>query len=185
MTTLYLHRLLSKLRDESRLLNIAKLEVETDNILDNIIYTTNTDRALVVKIHNGGSKMYAGTDKYASVLYESLSESLHPIKNDWQKFPVDRDYMMMIDTLIKDGVALFDIETMKESTLSRAYKSEGVKSVAFFKIRETDFGFYFASFASLKSQDEFYLSKDFSMLEIKANKIRNIYAEADRKGVLH
>lgn len=185
MVALGAYRLISRLKNESRLLNVANLEIETDNILDNIVFQTATDRALIVKIHNGGAKMYVGVSKYASVIEESISPEMKPIKDDWQKIKIDKEYLMLVQQLINDGMIILNVDSMNPSTLERTYKSEGVKSVAMFRIRETKFGFYFASFSSTKEEHEFIGSNEFALIELKVNRLRNIYLEADRKGVLH
>lgn len=179
------YNIVKKSKDESRLSLVSKIEVECDNILDSAVYRTQTDRALIIKIHNGGSKMYVGVSKYASITQESHNDKLPSIKKDFQKFKVDKDDMGMIHTLISDGLVILETSRMPPSMLKRRHELDGVKSSIIYKIRETEFGFYYGSFSSTIEYNEFIGSHEYSILEAEINKLRNIYAEADRRGVLH
>jgi hypothetical protein len=178
------HIINMRIRRKLRVGKIAELEVKTQNILDSAVYKTLADRALLIKLHNGG-KIFAGVQKYITVLQETNSDELKTVKEDYQNFKTDRAYMEMINTLLTEGVFIQEVHRLPEGLLKRRYEMEGIKATVIFSISQTNNGFYFGSFSTTKSFSDFIGSHEYTILETRISKLRNIYKQAKKDKILH
>jgi len=170
---------------QSRLIEIANIELQARFGMDKIINDTLVDRALIIKVHNGGSKLFVGVSKYISIIEEAHSSKILPVISDFQKFPIDREYMEMIRRLLEDSIYVVNVSTMKESTLKRVYIKDGLKSSILYPLIGSELGFYFVSFSSTSNDFEVLDSSEFSTIEIELNKIKLLYKKAADLKLLH
>lgn len=171
-------------RKESRTVAIAKMEIEVDSLLYQLEQETNIKRALILKLHNGGPKLYAGVTKYTSVMQESHSPKQETVKHLIQSFPVDRAFSSLFAELPAQKVVMLDIEKMSESSLKRRYIHDNCKTGMLVELVETDSGLYFLDLSSELDQMEFYSKSNYSLQEQLINRIRNIYKVGLQKGLL-
>jgi len=182
--TIVAHIINQRIRKKLRVGEIAKLEVDIQNILDNAVFRTLADRALLIKLHNGGL-LLAGVPKYITILQESNSDNLKSVKKDFQQFKVDPSYMQMIDTLVREGIYIQEVVRMPEGFLKRRYEYEGIKATVIFSIAQTKNGFYYGSISTTKSFADFIGSHEYAALESIVNTIRNKYKKAKKLKLLY
>ena len=173
---------LKKEKGETRIIAINKMDVEIEALLYKIEQETKVDRALVLKFHNGGPKMFSGVAKYTSVITESHSPTLSSIKQLIQNFPVDRSFMNLLIKLNTDKQLAVDVNQLDEGSLKRRYIQDGCKTAMLVELVYTESGLYFLD---LSGKSDFILSEGFTKVEQLANRIRNIYQIAKKQQLLH
>lgn len=173
-----------RMREINRISLIAQVEITSEATLESAIYQTCADRALVIKLHNGGGKIYAGTNKYITVLHEAHTQRIPGAKKDYQRFFADVNYMKMMAELEEKRIIKTKVSDLEYGLLRRRYEADGITASIVFWIKETEGGLYYGSFTTTNDPD-LLLKRDFSKLETKINRLRNKYETAHRRGVLH
>lgn len=185
MITFFTMVLVAKVRKESRLALISKLEVETEVILNRAINETLCDRALVLKLHNSGGQLYVGKAKKASVLFEGLTQTLPTVKEDFQSQLVDTDYMAIMQRVEREKLIIQNTSKMPHSMLRRIYERDNITITVIFYIKETENGLYYGSFTSKADPLEFMKPSTYSRLENSISRLRVMYEKAHKQKVLH
>ncbi|MEO0481899.1 MAG: hypothetical protein AAF196_20730 [Planctomycetota bacterium] len=122
---------------------------------------TRACRVLLLVTENNGGIPQAGTPVFSSVLYESVDESkgLEPIRDHWQKRPLDDEYAELIHRVLKDGrVSLKQEDTRETSVLGVAYRAAGIQRSEVFAIAVTPKKF-------------FYLTVNFQLKDMKSESL--------------
>lgn len=178
-------RNLRRVSRRSQVAQVANLEIEAHVILQNIIYETPIDRALILKMHNGGGKLYAGVIKHISILDEDHTTSVGPIKDDIQHYPADTQYMHLAQMLVADKLVVLETESMTDGMLKRRQVHDNVKVSIIFFIAETEGGLYYGALDSTLPSSTILSDEVFSVLETKIHKLRRLYEEGKRNRILH
>lgn len=127
-------------------LKITKFKIKTrrskyhfQNFLlkqDNIQYliyelrlALNCDRVLFIKTSNGGDVPKMGEPLYITILDESYSDTVGPIKKDYQKFEVDSSYKRLMLELIDKKAILMSPEDMEDSVLKTIFLANKIDKV--------------------------------------------------------
>jgi hypothetical protein len=177
------HIINMRIRRKLRVGRVTEFEITTQNLIESTVHRTLADRALIIKLHNGG-KIFAGVQKYITVLQEYNSENLRSVRDDFQNYKVDAAYMQMINTIISEGLFIQEVNKLPEGFLKRRYEYEGIKSTVIYYINQTDHALYFGSFSTTKSFSDFVGSHEYSILESVISKIRNRYKQAKKEKIL-
>jgi hypothetical protein len=127
------HIINMRIRRKLRVGRVTEFEITTQNLIESTVHRTLADRALIIKLHNGG-KIFAGVQKYITVLQEYNSENLRSVRDDFQNYKVDAAYMQMINTVISEGLFIQEVNKLPEGFLKRRYEYEGIKSTVIYYI---------------------------------------------------
>lgn len=164
---------------------VAGLEVQINALLGWIVSETPADRAIIIKLHNGGSKLQTGMTKYISVINERHNKNVMEVAKDFQHYPIDANYMQMIHKLLSEKIIVANVDSMPEGMLKRRYRLDGLKCAIIFYLRETDGGLYYGSFASTYTLEEITTDENFARIENTIQKIRHLFREASHKKILN
>jgi len=170
---------------KTRVALVAALEVRINSLLTKIVSETPVDRAVVIKLHNGGSKLQTGITKYITVINERHNGNVMEVYRDFQHYPIDANYMLMIHRLVQDKLIIVDTKKMPEGLLKRRYNLDGIKSSIIFYIRETDGGLYYGSFSSTSTLEEITTDQAFARIENTIEKLRWHFKDAASKKILN
>lgn len=122
-------------------------------ILRHVVYQTGAINAIVLKIHNGGSKLEESHEWYSSVIDEAPTAEAFSSRRVWQNVVVDDQYRDMIrEVRSKDRKFLF-VDEMSQSFLRRTYKRLGINGSLVMQVHEDENFFYYCSFA-LRDMDK-------------------------------
>lgn len=181
---IYLIIKVANLKQQSRTAQITAFEVLIQGILDKAVLNGWCDRALVLKMHNGGGKMYTGVNKYASVLFEGDTDKMTDVKDDFQKYLIDSEYMDLMQRVSSNKIEIQKTTDLKYSMLRRRYEADDITHSIVFFIEETENAMYYGSFTSISPDSDMITGKSFAGLEAKMNKLRNAYQRAKKKKIL-
>ena len=137
-------------RAERRKDNLYKLSIFRDTrnaILKKVTFETGAANAMVLKIHNGGSKLIETEDWYSSVVDEAPTVAGLSAIGVWQNIIVDTQYRDMVRTVRQKGRYYLDVEAMPQSFLKRNYARTGIKGSLVMQVYQDDHFFYYCSFA--------------------------------------
>lgn len=146
------------------------------NIYDNmntVLNTTEVERFLILKAHNGGGKIKAGSELYASVLYEDYRLPFKTVKEAYQKLMVDAEYVRMLNDIYINQRCNFISSTMPEGLLKNLYESEGVKYSELYFLYQDKKSFYFCSIATSKDQRMIQTRAQQAVINVAVSNIRN------------
>lgn len=178
------YRFVRKLLSDSRIVQIANLEITSQNILDDLILSTLCQRSINIKLHNGGDKLYANVSKYISIIQEGKNSPLGQVIDDFQYYEVDERYMQMIQRLLKERRIILYTHEMPPGFLKRQYERDGITITILTYLSETDSGLYFNSSSSNHAPHDYLDSKNYAGIEIALNHMKNAYARGERNGLL-
>lgn len=162
----------------SRVALVTAYDIECQALVDKCVDTGLCDRALIIKMHNGGGRIVAGKPKYASVLFEANSNKVQSIRDTFQHYEVDVEYSLLIQRVQFDRRVIQETMTMPHSMLRRRYENDKLTAsfVPFFI--ETKGGMYYGSFSTVGPAHEFLGSSKFSEMESIINRIKNVHRRA-------
>lgn len=154
-------------------------------LLNRVVLDTPIDRALLLVARNGGEY------KYGSVMLEIDSNNVPEIKGDFKDYPLDRQYINMLNDLKEKGALVIATEQISDgSYLKRRYTVDGIKGTYLFFLAEVkNTGFwhrivklfskrylykriYYLSFTSIS--DAMFAREVVTSLEAKANNVKNL-----------
>jgi hypothetical protein len=98
-------------------------------------------RAIVLRVHNGGGNLSASKPTYVSVLYEESRSPLGHIRKDHQNVPADKHMMSMLQEVKLNGQIELKTDQLPPSYLKNFYLSQGVNKARLFFIKEAKGGF--------------------------------------------
>lgn len=137
-----------------------------------LLETTDVERLLILKAHNGGGVIKPSGDLYASVLYEDYRHPFTTVKPAYQKLPVDSEYARMLVDIIQNKKTAFDTDTLRNSVLKGLYELEGVESSVVIYLGQDKKSVYYVSFASSRKLIHWYNNLTAAALDISANIIK-------------
>ena len=148
---------------------------ETYENLGDIVAATDAQRAIIVKIENGGGIPKAGHPLYLSVLYEIVQGGTRPNREDWVKREImEPHYFKFLSTLLQDQAHTLITSEMPEDCLLRtAYEGYGVHHAETFLLRQSKHATYVLS-VHYGSEEQLEADEK-TILGAKASNIRNIF----------
>lgn len=172
-----------RLRKTTRLAKVLKLEIEIKEVLNENILKTLSERAVIIKLHNGG-KIYAGVDKFITVIHEAHREPLEALKDDYNQYKVDEMFLRLIQKLLAEKIIVMEAKDLEGSFLKRRFQYENITSLILYKIVETDESLYLGIINTTDDFVNFVGGSDFALIELAINKLRNLYITAKRQKIL-
>lgn len=169
----------------SRVAMVSAYDIKCQAILDVMIAENLCDRALILKFHNGGGKVVAGKSKYASVLFEAHNDKVKSVRNEFQNYEVDPEYILLIQRVHMHRKVDHVTADMHSSMLRRRYELDNITAAHVPFFIETKGGMYYGSFSTTGPPDIWRGGKQFARLETLINQLRNIHVKSDRYRVLH
>lgn len=163
---------------------VLTLEVRAHEALRKLVDNSMCQRALVLALHNGGGRLLAGAPKYASAVHEVHDDTVEPIAQEFQRFELDIEYIVMMEQVKARKIIFLTTDAMKESMLKRRYQAAGITAAIVASIAETPNRYYYASFSTTGNPDDFVSGASFARMETVINELRNMYAAASRGGYL-
>lgn len=132
--------------------------------MQRIVESTNADRMLIVKTHNGGGTPRPGHQVRVTVLHECTNGSVGSCIDSFQKWVCDAPYIKMLTQLLANGKVHMITDDMETSVLKKTYQAIGIKESIVRLLFVTTEGMYYASISAgithgeglnLSSHDEF------------------------------
>ena len=121
------------------------------NELANVVHA---DSVLLLFTSNGGGIPTASAMQYVTILYEVIrSRSLEPIRNDWQRIPLDNGYTNMLKKLISEGQYDTLTSDMDPGMFKDLYESEGIVQTHIVPIVTTERRFFYLSIRWTSERD--------------------------------
>lgn len=183
LSQLKIYRLLRK----NTLKDVMIFEIKIEECLADIIRSTCVDRALLVRIHNGGGRITIGNDKKISVVCEPEESLLPHTKEGYKNVPVDRGYRgVLIEMLDKKEVFVYNQTLdLRYSMLRRKAEADNLTATLHYFIWETRASGYYVFLATQDEPHELIgRPKKINLIEEKVHEIRVICRRADRVGIL-
>lgn len=181
----YFNGKFDSLTSRSQAALVANLEIRTEMLLQEAVDQSAIDHALIFKLHNGGGKLYMGIPKYTTVLHERLVPEIRPSKPDFQSYPIDHEYMLLMQRILSEKIVMLVVKDMPDSMLKRRYEADGLTVSVEFAINETDAGLYYGSFSTRGDLNEFLSSANYTLIESYIHRLRLKFKEAKQQQVLH
>lgn len=181
----YFNGKFDSLTSRSQAALVANLEIRTEMLLQEAIDGSVIERALILKLHNGGGKLYMGIPKYTTVLHERIVPDIRHSKPDFQYYPIDHEYMLLMQRILTEEVVVLITSEMPEEMLKRRYEADGITVSVVFTISETDAGLYYGSFSTRGDANEFLSNVNYSSIETFIHRLRLKFKEAKQQQVLH
>lgn len=175
---------IQQLRRRSHAAEVIALQVQTRDVLEHLITTTATERALLLAMHNGGGPILAGGHTFASAIHEAKEAHIASVMAEFQGFEVDPHYLTVIHQLEERRTILLRTHDMPESMLRRRYEADGITAALLFKIEDTPYRYYYASFSTTRSEVDFTSPANYARIEAAINRLRTLYRNAKRGGYL-
>lgn len=116
-------------------------------IYNRLAETVDTDalgiqRALVLRVHNGGGNLSSSRPTYVSVTYEESRKPLKQISRNYQNILADKHMMRILQDVKLNGEVILNVEDIPDDAyLKDFYTTQGVLHVRIFFIKETKGGF--------------------------------------------
>jgi hypothetical protein len=149
--------------------------MEIQQTIDRVVKNSSVDRFLILKTENGGGKPRLGSHLYASVIYESVTLPMTPVKDDYQRLLVDDIYIRMLADIAPGKANKLLVSDMKAGILKDIYLVEHVEYSEVHYLWETDSAFYYLSAATSDKDNVFDTPLDRVEIEIAISKIRDIF----------
>ncbi len=140
--------------------------------MQQLLNETEANRFLILKAENGGGKPKVGCTINVSVLYEVVN-GLRSVKDDYQKLPVDPNYIVMLSEASLHGHSSMVVKEMEPCMLKDIYVDEGVLYSEVHYLCETDLAFYYCSVASTVTTN-FSGGRVRNRITLSVNYIRNV-----------
>ena len=169
-------------------LQSERLDVFTDkrdDILRDVVYKTGSVNAIVLVIHNGGSKLTEGKNWYSSVVAEAPAfESVSAI-DFWQNKPVDKKYKGMIRELRDTKMNWVHTDGPKiGEQLLRLYSRMSIVGSIVVELYADEYLYYYASFPVADNYEELLKNAVINEYELAQTHLARLHSKADKDGVL-
>jgi len=132
------------LKPSKEIKKVVKIYDEMHKVLDE----TDVQRMLVIKAHNGGGLIRPSTQLYVSVLYEDYTVPFKSVKEEYQKLPVDSEYLRMMSILCEQKSVKLIPKEMRPGILKEIYTTEGVQYAEIYFLGQDRKNLYFVSLAT-------------------------------------
>jgi len=177
-------KIVSLLR-KGRYRNIMLIELESEEILGQIINTTCADRAVTCRVHNGGQYIRLGESKKITVIMEP-PESMPPkVKDVYSSFEIDNDYKRHLINLLDQEVIILDSINLGAGILQRKADADRITQMAFFYLGATATGFYFTFVATTSEErGEMLKPEHYSRIETQVHRQKRLFQRSIKKRIL-
>lgn len=143
-------------------------------VLDNLrdaVENGGARRAVVLIMENGGGKPELGRQLYSSVLYESFQEGMQPIHANWQKRPIDGQYLENFRKVYHASgrYHVFKADDFRGSILHGIYKKENVECSQVAEIYRSNKFYIYVSINYCETYNEISDDNKTRALQILAN----------------
>lgn len=166
---------------------LERLQVFRDRrtaILRDVVYKTGSVNALVLKIHNGGSKLTEGTPWYSSVVAEAPTFADVSAIDVWQNKDVDSEYKELIRIVRRNKVHWLVTDGMADSFLKRTYKRMGVVGSIVMEVYQDENFYYYVSFPARDDYDLMLKGSELNKYEVAQIHLARLYKKYHDLGVL-
>jgi len=171
-------------RSKNRMRDIELFHLETREAIDDVVEKTSLENAMLIRIHNAGGKLMAGTPLFSSIIEEKPKVINLAIKDDWQSMPVDDEYFSVVKRIQKNSRTLVLTDDMRHGIIRTVYEGMGVNGSYLFEVYATDMSYYYVSFPFTNNYIELSENVEQMKLQYSVSKLRVICKKADRKGIL-
>lgn len=148
---------------------------QINNLCNELIAESTVERALVLRLTNGGGEPIVGTTYYVSVMASGMQDVKTHLVPEYKKLEVDDAYVAMIVGLKKMKRMLLLVDSMPHSLLRDLYNSEKVKYAEVYYLCSTSNATYFCSFATYS---EIQLQPSWGDMRRTVSEIRRLLREA-------
>lgn len=156
----YLKERQQKIIAKKSFTNIFNNSVEIVEILQQILNGTNADRVVLLRTKNGGGTPKLGAKLYSSVLHESFTKELEPVREKWQNQLLDNSYILMLYELNNKGKLRISTEEekdyyyLKKGMLRMLYLKDNIRESWVYKIAEQETQYVYLSI-NFKSKQKY------------------------------
>lgn len=126
---------------------VSVYDIKCQVILDVMIVENFCDRVLIFKFYNGGGKVVVGKFKYVSVFFEVYNDKVKSIRNEFQNYEVDFEYILFIQCVYMYCKVDYIIVDMYSFMFCRCYELDNIIVVYVFFFIEIKGGMYYGSFS--------------------------------------
>lgn len=169
----------------SRVAQVTAFDIECQSLLDKCIDIDLCDRALIIKMHNGGGRIVAGKSKYASVLFEAHSTNVIAVKKAFKNYELDTEYLQLMHNVQLSRKVIHETAKMPPSMLQRRYTLDGITTAIVPLFCETKGGLYYGSFSTVGPVDEFFSIDKYAALENIIERIAALHRHGRMNKFLH
>lgn len=153
-------------------------------ILQRTAWETGAVNCLVLKIHNGGSKLIEESPWYSSVVEEAPMFADVSAADTWQNIEVDEQYRDLIRKVRNKGKWYLSVDEMPQSFLKRTYERMGIKGSIVMKLYQDEYFFYYVSFPTRNLSETLTNSAEYNQFELTQISLMRLYEKYHRLDVL-
>jgi len=150
------HYVIYRLRNSNKMKSVMIMELKIENVLESILNHTIIDRALLCKVHNGGTPILVGSEKKISIIVEP-DDSLRPhTQATYTAFPIDNNYKRILIEMMdrKDMFVIHKISEEQDSVFFRKSEADGLVEVMHYYVGESETGVYYLFLGTLTGPGE-------------------------------
>lgn len=140
-----------------------------------LIAGSTVERALVLKLTNGGGEPTVGTTYYATAMVSATENVRNHKATDYTRLEVDDAYVAMVVGLKKVRRMMLLVETMPHSLLRDIYNSEHIKFAEVHYLCSTQDATYYCCFATYS---EVHLQPSWGLMLRTVSDIKGMLREA-------
>ncbi len=148
---------------------------EIEAACNDLIAGSTVERALVLKLTNGGGEPTVGTTYYATAMVSATENVRNHKATDYTRLEVDDAYVAMVVGLKKVRRMMLLVETMPHSLLRDIYNSEHIKFAEVHYLCSTQDATYYCSFATYS---EVHLQPSWGLMLRTVSDIKGMLREA-------
>lgn len=142
---------------------------------NDLVANSTVERALVLKLTNGGGEPTVGTTYYVTVMVSAVENMKNHKATDYTKLEVDDAYVAMVVSLKKMRRMMLLVETMQPSLLRDIYNSENIKFAEVHYLASTQDATYYCSFATYS---EVHLQPSWGVMPRAVSDIKRMLKQA-------
>lgn len=176
----------NRIRTKLSLSNFRAFENEAEKILDRLRVSCNAHNAMLCWLHDSGRPMTITSLKKISLIIESVSDSSHSIKDDWQGMPVfgdDLDILIKVQT----GLLKYDMfwrENIRNGIMKMRMDQANISGALIAEAFSTDMGYYCLIVEIPKNMEESVTNNDTYALKIAQTQLRRLCQKVYNQGIL-
>lgn len=138
-----------------------------------LLETTDIERILIFKAHNGGGVIKPNTPLFISVIYEDYCDPFGSVKELYQRLAIDEEYMRMLAILSVQRSIKLTPTSMTTGLLKDIYEGEGIKYAEKYYLGHDKKNIFYCSLGTSKEggwQDNAYQRM---FIQLMVNNLKN------------
>lgn len=178
LLTIFLAIRFHRLKISNKIQQIMIMELKIEELLTEIIASTDAVRVVLVRAHNGGSEILLGADKKISILIEP-EISLQPFtKNDYQCYPIDNHYKKLLVNSMERNFLFSSKKEIPPGMMQRKIDADDIAETIHFRLGKSNESYYFLFVGARSTNQIIGDVRQFNYIELRVEKLRQIVENA-------